>query len=59
MYEQKIYKPNSCLECPVVKIEKNKIICGCYRSLTADIKDKNDQYYMWKKCHIDWDKKED
>lgn len=55
MYEQKIYKPNSCLECPAVKVENGKVICGCYRKLTADLKDKDDQYFMWRKCHIEWD----
>lgn len=60
--EEKIYKPNSCLECPAMKRDiKNqyKIICGCMKILNADTKYPEEMKKMWDKCPIAWDKPED
>ena len=57
--ENKIYKPKTCFQCPVVEIDKKdkgKIVCGCMRNLSSDTRKPNEPKEMWNKCPIGWDK---
>ena len=57
--ENKIYKPKTCFQCPAVKIEKKdkgKIVCGCMRNLSADIRKPHEQKEMCDNCPICWEK---
>ena len=54
--ENKIYKPKTCFECPAVEKDKGKIVCGCMRNLSADIRKPHEQKEMWDNCPIGWDK---
>lgn len=54
--ENKIYKPKSCEQCPVIRIDKGTMTCGAYKKLKAKISDSTERYNMWKSCPIDWDK---
>lgn len=56
MSEQKLYKPKTCEQCPVVRIKKGEISCGCMRELKAKAHDLLEKLIMWRKCPIDWDK---
>lgn len=54
--ENKIYKPKSCEECPVIRIGKEIMTCGVHKKLKANISISKEKYNMWKNCPIDWDK---
>lgn len=56
MKQTKIYKPRTCEQCPVIKKEKETLICGVMRELKANTHDPQEKFQMWKKCPIDWDK---
>lgn len=59
--EEKIYKPKTCLVCPVIvmdKKDKAKIVCGCMRTLSANTRVPEELKTMWNKCPIGWDKEE-
>jgi hypothetical protein len=53
---EKIYKPKTCEQCPVVKHEKGMIVCGVMKNLKAKANDTNEKTQMWKNCHIAWDR---
>lgn len=57
--ENKIYKPKTCFQCPVVEIDKKdkgKIVCGCMRELKAKAYNTQEKLQMWRKCPLAWDK---
>ena len=54
----KILKPVSCSKCPVVKVDKDTIVCGCMKELKAIKTDYYEQDLMYGKCPIGWDKEE-
>ena len=54
---EKIYKPPICEQCPVCRVDKNKIKCGVSHDLEAGRFDTKAKAEMWRKCPIDWDKK--
>lgn len=49
-------KPISCEKCPAVEISKGTIVCGCMRTLKADITKSEEKLQMWRKCPLGWDK---
>lgn len=56
MSEQKLYKPKTCEQCPVVNVVKGEIICGCMRELKAKAYNSQEKLQMWRKCPLAWDK---
>lgn len=55
MENQKNYKPKSCRQCPVGKLDsKKKLKCGCQTKVSASTP--FEENYMWKNCPIAWDK---
>lgn len=55
----KIFKPKTCLSCPVCHAEKEIIYCGVNRTAKASKKSKDFQEElneMHRNCLIDWDK---
>lgn len=49
-------KPKDCFNCPVVRNEKDKIVCGVYKELKADKHSVYELKVMNKNCIIDWEK---
>lgn len=46
-------KPRTCYDCPAIEIKKEKIACGCMRTLTAT--NKGEEAAMWRKCPLAWE----
>lgn len=46
--------PKTCKECPVVRVCKDLIFCGCMRSLSANKQREKECRLMRKKCPIGW-----
>lgn len=46
--------PKTCKECPVVRVHKDLIFCGCMRSLRASKEREKDCRLMRKMCPIGW-----
>lgn len=51
----KIFKPKSCIECPVFKRKKQKFWCSV-QPTSKNEKNKTTIEEMYKRCPIDWDK---
>lgn len=59
--EEKIYKPKTCLDCPVISVDKKdkgKVVCGVMRELSANKQIPEEMKRMWNACPIGWDKEE-
>lgn len=59
--EEKIFKPKTCLDCPVINIDKkdkDKVVCGVMRKLSANKQVPEEMKQMWNNCPIGWDKEE-
>ena len=53
--DSKLFKPKNCGLCPVVRIEKGSMICGCNKKLEARTSYPHEKLRMWTNCPIAWE----